>query len=139
MFWAPALWNPDGSRSVISLTVTTDRILGVAVAHYEGRNYPTVCPYVSYRDGGAALDYLTRVFGFTERMRTTTPDGGVGHAEVQLGESVVMIGCPPAFVTPKELGEATVGLYVHVDDVDAHYRRAVEAGAQPDEEPTDRR
>jgi PhnB protein len=92
-----------------------------------------------YRDGAAALDYLTRVFGFTERMRTTTPDGAVGHAEVQLGESIVMIGCPPEFVTPKELGEATVGLYVHVDDVDDHYRLAVEAGAQPDEEPTDQR
>ena len=71
-----------------SLTVTTKDLLGVTVAHYEGRNYPTVCPYVFYRDGGAALDYLTHVFGFTERMRTTGPDGTVGHAEVQLGESM---------------------------------------------------
>jgi uncharacterized glyoxalase superfamily protein PhnB len=109
----------------------------VTVAHYEGRDYPTICPYVFYRDGDAALEYLTRVFGFHERLRTTTPDGSVGHAEVQLGESVIMVGCPPDFVTPKELGTATVGLYVHVDDVDAHYQRAVDAGAVPDDQPTD--
>lgn len=107
------------------------------MAHYEGRDYPTVCPYVFYRDGIAALEYLTHVLGFTERMRTTTPDGGVGHAEVELGGSVVMVASPPEFVTPKELGTVTVGLYVHVEDVDAHYRRAVDAGAAPEDEPTD--
>ena len=109
------------------------------MAHYEGRDFPTVCPYVFYKDGNAALDYLTGVLGFTERTRTSAPDGTLGHAEVQLGESVIMVGCPPEFVTPKELGTATVGLYVHVDDVDAHYRRAVDAGAIPDDEPTDQR
>ncbi|HET6965817.1 MAG TPA: VOC family protein [Acidimicrobiales bacterium] len=109
------------------------------MAHYESRDYPTVCPYVFYRDGNAALDYLTRVLGFTERMRTTTADGNVGHAEVQLGESVVMVACPPEHVTPMELGVTTVGLYVHVEDVDAHYRRVVDAGTETDDEPTDQR
>ena len=106
---------------------------------YEGRHYPTVCPYVFYRDGAAALAFLTTALGFRERMRSTQPDGNVGHAEVEIGDSVVMIGSPPDQQTPTQLGHVTSGVYVHVDDVDGHYQRAKAAGAKVQEEPTNQR
>jgi uncharacterized glyoxalase superfamily protein PhnB len=104
---------------------------------YEGQHYPTMSPYLFYADGAAALAFLTSAFGFTERMRTDGPDGGVGHAEVELGDSVVMLGCPPDFKTPAQLGSITAGVYVHVDDVDAHHAHAKASGANVQDPPTD--
>jgi uncharacterized glyoxalase superfamily protein PhnB len=110
---------------------------GVATPHYEGRDYPTVCPYVFYEDGDAALRFLTDAFGFLERTRSTTPDGKVFHAELEFDGSVVMIGCPPNHKSPARLGQVESGVYVHVADVDSHYVRSRAAGAQVQEEPTD--
>ena len=99
--------------------------------------HETICPYLYYEDGIAMLSFLTDAFGFKERMRHVDQDGTLRHGEVQLGNAIVMLGCPPDFKNPKHLGAVTGGLYVYVDDVDAHYERAKAAGAEIQTAPTD--
>ena len=99
---------------------------------------PRITPYLYYRDVGAALEWLTRCFGFSERMRMPSPDGTIVHAEMELADGLVMMGCPgPDYPGPKALGERTQSLYVYVDDVDKHFEHAREAGATILEEPAD--
>jgi len=107
------------------------------MTEYGGFRYPTLCPYVFYEDLPAALDFLTAAFGFTERMRNENPDGSLSHCELAVGDSVLMLGTPPGYRNPAHSGSITVGMHVHVDDVDAHYERAVAAGAKPDRAPVD--
>jgi PhnB protein len=100
--------------------------------------YPRISPYLLYRDGAAAIDFLTRAFGFHERMRMPDEQGGVGHAELDLDDGVIMLGQPGGdFKSPKELGLDTSLVHVYVDDVDAHFARAKEAGAEITREPAD--
>jgi uncharacterized glyoxalase superfamily protein PhnB len=100
---------------------------------------PRITPYLLYVDVAAALDWLSRAFGFEERGdRFTGPDGKVNHAEMKLGSGIVMMGCPgPDYRNPKQLGHRTQQLYVYVEDVDAHCARARAAGADIEQEPTD--
>ncbi len=102
---------------------------------YEERSYPTVCPYLYYRDADAALAFLTRAFGFRERMRSTGEDGAVNHAELEIGESLIMIGR----VAGADGGTQGGGVYVHVDGVDAHFEQAKAAGAEIQDAPADQR
>lgn len=104
---------------------------------YGGQRYPAVCPYVYYEDGPKALEFLADAFGFRERVRDMRPDGSMGHAEVDVGDAVIMLGCPPGHKSPSRVGSIGGGVYVHVDDVDGHYQRAKAAGAQVQGEPTD--
>jgi PhnB protein len=108
-----------------------------SMTEYGGFTYPSVSPYIFYEDVGAALDFLAEAFGFTVRMRNENPDGSLSHCEMAFGDSVVMLGSPPNFRGPGRLGSVTVGIHVHVDDVDAHYARAVAAGAKAEREPVD--
>jgi PhnB protein len=107
--------------------------------------FPAITPYLLYEDVPAALEWLSSAFGFKERLRFTGDDGTVNHAEMVLGDGVVMMGDPgPQYRGPKKLGGVTVQLYVYVDDVDAHHQHAKEAGAPilrelKDEEYGDRR
>lgn len=100
---------------------------------------PRITPYLFYENVAGALDWLARAFGFDEfGDRYTGEDGKVNHAAMKLGEGQVMMGCPgPAYRNPKRLGAATQQLYVYVEDVDAHFARAREAGAEILEEPQD--
>jgi len=101
-------------------------------------NYPRVTPYILYEDVEAALAFLAKAFGFKERMRIPMADGKVGHAEMELADGVVMMGCPgPDYRNPKRLGHKTQMVHVYVDDVDAHYAHAKAAGAKIIAEPTD--
>jgi len=101
-------------------------------------NMPRVSPYLYYEDVGRALDWLSRAFGFRERMRMPGPDGGIAHAEMEYKESVFMLGRPgPTYRNPRKLGQATQSLYVFVDEVDAHFERARAAGATVLEKPAD--
>jgi PhnB protein len=100
--------------------------------------YGKLTPYLYYEDVPAALDWLARAFGFRERLRMTNDDGTVGHAEMEFGEAVVMMGRPgPDYRNPKRLGQATASLYLQVDDVDKHFAQAREAGATVLREPRD--
>lgn len=103
-------------------------------------NFPRCTPYLLYRDSAAALDFLTRAFGFKENLRIPGPDGTVGHAELGYADAVVMLGTPPDpdFKTAKERGGATASVYLYVDDVDKHYQVAKEAGATIIEELSDK-
>jgi uncharacterized glyoxalase superfamily protein PhnB len=95
------------------------------------QGYPRVAPYLLYEDVDAALDFLVIAFGFKEEVRMAGPDGKTIHAEVRLGDGVVMIGRPAAdYKNPKHLGGVTQLVYVYVDDVDRHYESATAAGAQ---------
>ena len=101
-------------------------------------NMPRISPYLYYEDVAGALDWLVRVFGLRERVRMPGPGGAIMHAELELADGVVMLGRPgPEYRSPKRLGQVTHSLYVYVDDVDKHFRRAKESGAKILEEPKD--
>ena len=90
--------------------------------------YATIYPTLTYGDAGTAIDFLTEAFGF-ERHAVYNGDGGdVRHAELRLGNGLVMLGSANASI-PATKGRAG-GIYVVVDDPDAHYERAVGAGAE---------
>jgi PhnB protein len=94
--------------------------------------YPQVTPYLHVDGANDAIDFYTNVFGATERMRLAGPDGKIGHAELQLGESVIMLAdeYPEMDVlSPKSRGGTPVTINVYVEDVDAVFSRAVRAGA----------
>jgi PhnB protein len=98
----------------------------------------TITPYLLYSSCEDALDFLSRAFGFEEQLRFVGDGGYVNHAEMKLGDGIVMMGNPgPQYRNPKQLGQETVGIYVEVEDVDSHYGRAREAGAEIIQEPTD--
>jgi len=98
----------------------------------------TVTPCLLYEDVAAALDFLTRAFGFTETLRYDDPAGYVSHAEMRHGDGAIMLGDPgPDYRGPKRLGATTVQLHVQVDDADALCARAHSAGAEITREPED--
>ena len=98
-----------------------------------------VTPYLLYRSCEDALDWLSRAFGFEEVLRYTGEAGYVNHAEMRVGgdESIMMGNPGEGYRNPKDAGGETVGIYVMVDDVDAHFARAKAAGAEIREEPSD--
>jgi uncharacterized glyoxalase superfamily protein PhnB len=99
-----------------------------------------ITPYLLYRDVAKALDWLEAAFGFKEYgERYVSADGKVNHAAMQHADgSLFMMGCPgPKYRNPKQLRGVTQMLYVNVDNVDRHYRRAKKAGAKILEMPTD--
>jgi PhnB protein len=94
--------------------------------------YPQVTPYLHVDGANDAIDFYTNVFGATERMRLAGPDGKIGHAELQLGKSMIMLAdeYPEMDVlSPKSRGGTPVTINVYVEDVDAVFSRAVRAGA----------
>lgn len=92
--------------------------------------YSTVSPYLIVSGASATIDFLARVFGGTELRRFPAEDGGVMHAEVRIGDSVIMLADAVPDWPP-------IGAHVHiyVPDVDDTYRRALEAGATGVQEP----
>lgn len=98
----------------------------------------TITPYLLYEDGVAALDWLSRAFGFRELDRTTGQAGGL-HAEMEIANdgTRIYLGSPTeGFRNPRKVGSTTL-MYVLVDDVDSHHALAKEVGAEVVEEPND--
>jgi PhnB protein len=95
--------------------------------------FHTITPYLAVHDGEAAIAFYKTAFGATEIMRMPGPDGkGIGHAEIQIGESRVMLADEHPdmnFRGPKTLGGSPVMLHLYVEDCDAWFDRAVKAGA----------
>ena len=94
--------------------------------------YPQVTPYLAVQGGAAAIDFYTDVLGATERVRMPGPGGTIGHAELQLGDSMIMLADEtPQFGnrSPKTIGGTPVTIGVYVEDVDAVFERALKAGA----------
>ncbi len=101
-------------------------------------NMPRITPYLLYVDVESALAWLSNTFGFCERLRFPGPDGKIAHAEMELKDSVIMMGCPgPDYRNPKQLGQVTQHNYIYVDDVDQHFEHAQSAGATILEAPED--
>jgi uncharacterized glyoxalase superfamily protein PhnB len=109
-------------------------------------NYPQVIPMLNYEDGSAAMDWLARAFGFRELARMIGDDGRLAHGEMAIDGSqngrIMLATATPLYESPKHHREHCPqarawsenpwiidGVLVHVDDVDAHYARAVAAGA----------
>jgi PhnB protein len=101
--------------------------------------YHTVTPFLVVDGGTAALDFYRRAFGATERYRMPAQDGRLMHAEIQIGDSVVMLSDSFPEMgggkSPKALGGTASSLLLYVPDVDAAFKRAVEAGATARQQP----
>ena len=93
--------------------------------------YRSVTPYLSVDDAAQAIEYYTRAFGARERGRMAGPDGKIAHAELEIGDSLLMLADDfPQFATrpPKELGGTSASIMLYVEDVDAVVERAVDEG-----------
>jgi PhnB protein len=94
--------------------------------------YHTASPYLAVEDAARAIEYYTKAFGAKEVVRMDAPDGKIGHAELAIGDSRIMLSDPfPGSSTrpPKELGGTSASVFLYVEDVDAVVKRAVDEGA----------
>jgi PhnB protein len=95
--------------------------------------YRSVTPYLVIKGASAAIEYYKRVFGATERGRMEAPGGMVGHAELTIGDSIVMLADEfPGMDhrSPRTVGGSPVSLVLYVENVDDVFKRALEAGAK---------
>ena len=95
--------------------------------------YHSITPYLIIKGATAAIDYYKKVFGATERMRMDGPAGTIGHAELLIGDSTVMLADEYPDMghrSPKSIGGTPVSLVLYLDDVDTVFKRAVDAGAR---------
>jgi PhnB protein len=90
---------------------------------FKPKGYNTVSPYLVAKGAKEVIDFLTKVFGAHELQRLDMPDGSIMHAELQIGDTVVMIGDAPENWPP-----VPCHLHIYVENVDDTYRRALEAG-----------
>ena len=103
-------------------------------------NYSTICPTLAIDGAADAIEFYCAVLGATERMRMPAPGGKIGHAELQFGDSVVMVAdeFPEAdFFGPEKYGGSPIALSVYVGNVDAVFLAAITAGATPIRLPED--
>ena len=94
--------------------------------------YHTVTPYLVCKNAADAIDFYKNAFGATETMRMDDPSGHIGHAEIQIGDSPIMLAdeFPDMDVlSPESIGGSPVSIMLYVKDVDQQFARAVEAGA----------
>lgn len=95
--------------------------------------YHTATPYLIMDDAARAIDFYKRAFGATELMRYDAPGGKIGHAEIRVGDSVIMLADEHpemGYRSPKALGGSPVSILLYLDDVDGQFERAVAAGAK---------
>src|ERR1700738_4324949 len=93
--------------------------------------YHAVTPYLSIRGAAQALEFYKMAFGAKEVMRMPGPDGKLGHAEISIGGSRIMLADEypdMSFLSPQSRGGTTVSIHIYVNDVDATVERAVAAG-----------
>jgi PhnB protein len=94
--------------------------------------YYTLTPYLSLDDAAGAIEFYKKAFGAKERSRMEAPGGKIGHAQLEIGDSVLMLSdaFPGSSVRPpKELGATNASIFMYVEDVDAVVKQAVDAGA----------
>ncbi len=93
--------------------------------------YPRVTPYLHVNGAEAAIGFYKDILGAEERMRMPAPEGKVGHAELEIGESIIMLAdeFPDMGIRgPKTIGGTPVTLHVYVEEVDAVFDAALAAG-----------
>lgn len=102
--------------------------------------YHTLTAYLAVDDAAAAIDFYGRAFGAKERVRMAGPGDSVMHAELEIGDSLLMLSDPfPQASTkpPKELGGTSASIFMYVEDIDSMYKQAMDAGASSLMEPDD--
>ena len=95
--------------------------------------YPQITPYLSVDGAAAAIDFYTKVLGAKERMRMGGPDGAIGHAELEIGDSLIMLADEHpdmGVLGPKKVGGSPMTIHVYVEDADDVFQRAIEAGGK---------
>ena len=95
--------------------------------------YHSVTPYLIVDGGAAALDFYKRAFGATELFRMPSPGGKIGHAEIRIGDSTIMLADEHPEMnarSPKSIGGSPVSIMLYVEDCDAMAKQAVAAGAR---------
>ena len=95
--------------------------------------YNQAIPYLACRNAAKALEFYAKAFGATEQMRMAAPDGKIGHAEIKIGDSPIMLADESPEMghrSARTLGGSPVSLMVYVEDVDARVAQAVAAGAK---------
>lgn len=104
------------------------------------QGYHSVTPYLCVNDCKGAIDYYKRAFGAQETVRMDGPGGKIGHAELKIGDSMIMLadempgsGCR----SPQSLGGTPVSIFLYVEDVDKVYNQAVAAGGKAEMPPAD--
>ena len=94
--------------------------------------YHTLTPFLTVRDAARAIEFYKQAFGATERGVMKGPDGKVMHAELMIGDSIIMLSDEfpqMGAVSPETIGGSGMGLHIYLDGVDAAFDRAVKAGA----------
>jgi PhnB protein len=97
------------------------------------QGYHTVTPSIVVHDGAKALEFYRKAFGAEEKMRMPGPDGNIMHAEFRIGDSVIMLSDEMPDMgakSPKAYGGTPVKFYLYVENVDAAWKRAIDAGAK---------
>lgn len=95
--------------------------------------YHTATPYLVVKGAGKAIDFYKKAFGATEVMRFPMPDGSIGHAEIKIGSSHIMMADEypdMGYVSPQTLGGTSCSILLYVEDVDAVFNRAMDAGGK---------
>jgi len=103
--------------------------------------YHTATPYLIIRGAADAIEFYKKAFGATELMRMPAPGGTIGHAEIKIGDSPIMLADEfpeMGYKGPQTLGGSPVSLMIYVDDVDTVFDRAVAAGASVKEAVSDK-
>jgi len=96
----------------------------------------TIIPSLRYQDAPAAIEFLCETFGFTRHLVVPGPEGTIRHAQLTLGNGMIMLGSARNFdfdqmvKTPQEVGANTQSAYVIVREIDAHYQHAKASGAE---------
>jgi PhnB protein len=95
--------------------------------------YRTATPYLIVKGAADAIEFYKRAFGATELLRMADPQGRVGHAEIKIGDSVIMLADEHpsmGYRSPRSLGGSSVSILLYLEDVDGVFERAVKAGAK---------
>jgi PhnB protein len=100
--------------------------------------YHTATPYLVVSDAARAIDFYTQAFGASELVRMGGPQGKIAHAEIRIGDSMIMLSDElMGNRSPQTLGGSPVSIFLYVEDVDSVFDQAVKAGAKSDMRPTD--
>ncbi|MGA6982321.1 MAG: VOC family protein [Candidatus Sulfotelmatobacter sp.] len=102
---------------------------------YLPKDYNSVTPYLIVKDAARAIEYYKKVFGATETVRMNGPGGKIGHAELKIGNSHIMLAdenpsMGPGHTSATTVGASPVSIYVYLPDVDAVVKRATTDGAK---------
>jgi PhnB protein len=101
--------------------------------NYVPAGYHTATPYLIMSDAARAIDFYKRAFGATELHRYDAPGGKIGHAEIKVGDSVIMLADEypdMGYRSPRAIGGTPVSIMLYIEDVDTWFKRAVDAGAR---------